>query len=160
MSVLSAIAQLVSLVLVGLVAGIFVATQLGQVRVQRSLGARDFTLVKHAFEVAVGGIMPVLVIAAGVSLVPVLALSIAAGDPATIVLSAVALACWVGAVVVTLVVNVPVNRLARRWDPGSPPADWMQLRDRWHRGQAVRTPLAVASFLCLALAAFWPELAS
>jgi hypothetical protein len=60
----------VSLVVVGLVAGIFLATQLGQLRVQNTLDARDFTLVKHSFEVALGKVMPVLVIAAGVSIVP------------------------------------------------------------------------------------------
>ena len=61
-------AMFVSLVVVGLVAGIFLATQLGQLRVQNTLDARDFTLVKHGFEVAVGKVMPVLVIAAGVSI--------------------------------------------------------------------------------------------
>jgi hypothetical protein len=76
-----------SLMLVGLVAGILLATQLGQVRVQRRLGARDFTLVKHEFEFALGRVMPVLVIAG-----------------------------------------------------------------RWHRGQAVRTPLAVPAFAAIALA--------
>jgi hypothetical protein len=53
-----------SLMLVGLVAGILLATQLGQVRVQKQLGARDFTLVKHTFEIALGRVMPILVIAA------------------------------------------------------------------------------------------------
>ena len=63
-------AMFVSLVVVGLVAGFFLATQLGQLRVQNTLGARDFTLVKHGFEVALGKVMPVLVILAGVSIVP------------------------------------------------------------------------------------------
>ena len=53
-------AMFASLVLVGLVAGMFLATQLGQVRVQNTLGARDFTLVKHGFEVAVGRVMQFL----------------------------------------------------------------------------------------------------
>ena len=60
------VAMFVSLVLVGLVAGILLATQLGQVRVQNTLDARDFTLVKHGFEVALGKVMPVLVIVAAV----------------------------------------------------------------------------------------------
>ena len=64
------VAMFVSLVVVGLVAGIFLATQLGQLRVQNTLDARDFTLVKHGFEVALGKVMPVLVIVAGVSIVP------------------------------------------------------------------------------------------
>ena len=47
-----------SLMLVGLVAGILLATQLGQVRVQKRLGARDFTLVKHGFEIALACVFP------------------------------------------------------------------------------------------------------
>ncbi|MFE5673446.1 anthrone oxygenase family protein [Agromyces sp. NPDC056523] len=157
---LMALTQLVSLLLVGVIAGMFVATQIGQVRVQRTLGARDFTLVKHSFEVAVGRIMPVLVIAAGVSIVPVLVLSIVTADRAALVFSALALALWAGAIVVTLMVNVPVNRLAAEWDPESPPSDWVQLRDRWHLGQTIRTPMALASFVCLGLGMAWPQLAS
>jgi uncharacterized membrane protein len=106
-------ALFVSLMLVGLVAGILLATQLGQVRVQRRLGARDFTLVKHEFEVALGR-------------------------------------------VVTLVFNAPVNSLAARWDSESPPENWEELRAKWHRGQAIRTPLAVAAFAGIALGSVLP----
>ncbi|TYL53420.1 hypothetical protein [Agromyces mariniharenae] len=65
MDVAIPLTMLASLVLVGLAAGILLGTQLGQVRVQRRLDARDFTLVKHEFELALGRVMPVLVIAAG-----------------------------------------------------------------------------------------------
>jgi uncharacterized membrane protein len=152
--------QLLAVLLVGVAAGTFVATQIGQVRVQRTLGARDFTLVKHSFEVAVGGIMPVLVIAAAVSILPVVALSAVSGRRAILVLPIVALALWVAVIVVTLVYNAPVNSAAATWDPSSPPADWQAMRDKWHFGQTVRTPPAVASFICLAVSAVWPRLTS
>jgi hypothetical protein len=106
---LLALTQLVSLLLVGMVAGIFVATQLGQVQVQKTLGARDFALVKHLFEIALGGLMPVLVIAAAISILAVLALSSVAGSRTVLLLAILALALWVGAVVITLVYNAPVN---------------------------------------------------
>jgi uncharacterized membrane protein len=157
---LLALTQLVSLLLVGMVAGIFVATQLGQVQVQKTLGARDFALVKHLFEIALGGLMPVLVIAAAISILAVLALSSVAGSRTVLLLAILALALWVGAVVITLVYNAPVNALAATWDPQSPPADWQALRDKWHLGQTIRTPLAVGSFVCLALGTVWPRLTS
>jgi hypothetical protein len=50
-------AQVVSVVIVGVAAGTFVATQIGQVRVQKNLDAREFTLVKHRFELAMGRII-------------------------------------------------------------------------------------------------------
>ena len=148
-------AQLVSVVIVGVVAGMFVATQVGQLRVQDTVDARDFVLVKRGFEVAVGRIMPVLTIAAGVSMLLVAIL----GPPgATRGLALGALGLWIGVIVVTLVFNAPVNAEAVNWDPAAPPVDWEAQRDRWHLGQSVRTPMAVASFVCLGLASQWERL--
>ena len=155
---LVALAQLLSVIVVGVVAGIFVGTQVGQVGVQSSLGARDFTLVKHRFEVALGVIMPVRVIGSAVTIAAVVVLTAVAGGGAVLLGSGVALLLWIGVIVVTLRYNAPVNRLAASWDPAAPPGDWEALRDRWHRGQTVRTPLAVSSFVVLALGVVWPRL--
>jgi uncharacterized membrane protein len=152
---LTAWAQLVSLVIVGVVTGIFVATQIGQVALQKGLDARDFTLVKHGFEAALGRIMPVITIASVVSIVPV---AILGGSPANRGLAITALVLWIGVIVVTLVFNAPVNADAALWDPASPPLDWEHKRDQWHLGQTVRTPFAIASFVCLALAVQWDRL--
>jgi uncharacterized membrane protein len=144
-----------SLMLVGLVAGILLATQLGQVRVQKRLGARDFTLVKHSFEIALGRVMPVLVIAAGASIVPLVILLPPRG-PVPFIAALLALLLWAGVILVTLIFNAPVNALAARWDPETPPENWKELRGRWHLGQAIRTPLAVAAFAGIALACVFP----
>jgi uncharacterized membrane protein len=149
------VAMFVSLVVVGLVAGIFLATQLGQLRVQNTLDARDFTLVKHGFEVALGKVMPVFVIAAGVSIVP-LVLLLRSWGPARFIAVVIALVLWAGVVVATLVYNAPVNALAVEWNPEAPPTNWEEFRDRWHRGQTIRTPLAIAAFAAIAFAAVWP----
>jgi uncharacterized membrane protein len=148
-------AMFVSLVIVGLVAGIFLATQLGQLRVQNTLDARDFTLVKHGFEVAVGKVMPVLVIAAGVSIALLVFLIRSSGPRFIAVVLAVIL--WAGVIIATLVYNAPVNALAVEWNPEAPPANWEELRDQWHRGQTIRTPLAIAAFTAIAFAAVWPS---
>ena len=148
-------AQLVSVVIVGVVAGTFVATQIGQVRVQKTLDAREFTLVKHRFELAMGRIMPGLTVGAGVSIIPVV---VAGGSPGIRGLAIAALALWVAVVVVTLMLNAPVNAAAAHWDPSSPPHNWKAQRDQWHLGQTVRTPLAVAAFTCLVLASQWNQL--
>jgi hypothetical protein len=145
------LSMFVSLMLVGLVAGILLATQLGQVRVQKRLGARDFTLVKHSFEIALGRVMPVLVIAAGASIIPLLLL-LASRGAVPFIAALLAALLWAGVIVVTLILNAPVNALARHWDPETPPENWEELRDRWHLGQTIRTPLAVAAFAGIALA--------
>ena len=149
------VVMFVSLVVVGLVAGIFLATQLGQLRVQNTLDARDFTLVKHSFEVAVGKVMPVLVIAAGVSIAPLIFLLRSSGPRFLAVV--LALILWAGVIIATLVFNAPVNALAVEWNPEAPPANWEALRDQWHRGQTIRTPLAIAAFAAIAFAAVWPS---
>jgi uncharacterized membrane protein len=59
---------------------------------------------------------------------------------------------WVGVILVTLIFNAPVNAVARHWHPDTPPEDWKELRGRWHLGQAIRTPLAVAAFAGVILA--------
>jgi uncharacterized membrane protein len=148
-------AMFVSLVVVGLVAGIFLATQLGQLRVQNTLDARDFTLVKHGFEAAVGKVMPVLVIAAGVSIALLVFLLRSSGPRFIAVV--LALILWAGVIIATLVYNAPVNALAVEWNPEAPAANWEELRDQWHRGQTIRTPLAIAAFAAIAFAAVWPS---
>jgi uncharacterized membrane protein len=149
-------AMFVSLVVVGLVAGIFLATQLGQLRVQNTLDAHDFTLVKHGFEVAVGKVMPVLVIAAGLSIAPLVFL-LRSSSPARLIAVVLALILWACVIIATLVYNAPVNALAVEWNPEAPPTNWEELRDQWHRGQTVRTPLAIAAFAAIAFAAVWPS---
>jgi len=148
-------AMFVSLIVVGLVAGIFLATQLGQLRVQNALDARDFTLVKHSFEVALGKVMPVLVIAAGVSIALLVFLLRSSGP--RVIAVVLALILWAGVIIATLVFNAPVNALAVEWNPEAPPANWEELRDQWHRGQTIRTPLAIAAFAAIAFAAVWPS---
>ena len=155
MSAISA-ALFVSLIVLGLVAGIFLATQLGQVQVQNTLDARDFTLVKHGFEVALGKVMRVLVIAAGVSIVPLVFL-LRSWGPARFVAVVIALVLWAGVIIATLVFNAPVNALAVEWNPEAPPGNWEELRDQWDRGQTIRTPLAIAAFAAIAFAAVWPS---
>jgi uncharacterized membrane protein len=43
----------------------------------------------------------------------------------------VALVCLLGALVTTLLVNVPINADQLTWSAEAPPSDWMAVRDRW-----------------------------
>lgn len=59
-------------------------------------------------------------------------------------------AVYFGAVFwLTREVNVPINNALALWNPGAPPADWAQARDRWNTANLVRT---VAAGLCFAAA--------
>jgi uncharacterized membrane protein len=141
-----------AIVITGVIAGVFVAVQIAQVRVQRGLGARDFVLVKRAFELEYGPRMRVLVAASLIAPIPVYVTG-AAGSDASITLVVIGHVAAVAVLIVTAVFNLPVNREAVTWDPAHPPADWEAKRDRWHRGHAIRLPLGLAAFACLAAAA-------
>jgi uncharacterized membrane protein len=141
-----------SLLATGLVAGLFVGTELGQLRVQEGLDASEFTFFKRRFELAVGRIMPPVLVLTTLSPLPLL-IALRRGPETALVLVAAALALWIAATVVTIVFNVPVNTQAAGWDPAHPPADWESLRASWHRGQTLRTVLTVPAFAALLTAA-------
>ena len=113
MDPLTAWAQHLSLILVGVVAGSFVGTQLRQVRAQNALSARDFTVVKHRFEVAVGGVMPVLVVGSALSIALVVGLVATTPRGPVVVLPVLALLLGTAVIVVTLRYNAPGQRAGR-----------------------------------------------
>lgn len=57
-----------------------------------------------------------------------------------------AMAAFAGALVSTIVFNVPINRATGRWDAANPPADWKQTRDRWEIFQGLRSWLLLLGF--------------
>jgi len=134
----------------GVIAGVFVAVQIAQIPVQRALGARDFVLVKRGFELQYGPKMRVLVVASLLAPIPVYATGTAG---AALWLVAAGHVASVAVLIVTAVFNLPVNREAVTWNPEQPPADWEAKRARWHRGNAIRTPIGLVAFACQALAA-------
>ena len=141
-----------AILVTGVNAGVFVAVSIAQVRVQRTLAARDFVLVKRSFELQYGPKMRVLVVISLLAPVPVY-LTASAGSDTSLALVAIGHAAAVAVLVVTAVFNLPVNREAVKWNPEAPPADWEAKRDRWHRGQAIRLPISLVAFACLAAAA-------
>jgi uncharacterized membrane protein len=138
----------VALLATGSLAGLFLGIQLGQLGVQERLEQRDFVLVKSRFEREVGSIMPPALIATTLS--PGLVL-LALRDPSTPAfrLAALSLFLWIAATIVTIIYNVPVNKVATGWSVDHPPADWQQQRARWHRGQSIRVVLCMSGFAAL-----------
>ncbi|MBO2449712.1 DUF1772 domain-containing protein [Actinomadura barringtoniae] len=65
----------------------------------------------------------------------------------------VALVLLVLALLITVVVNGPINFEQIDWNARTPPPDWAEVRDRWQIAHAIRTVLiAIASgFLCVAV---------
>lgn len=64
-------------------------------------------------------------------------------------LSAVACLLIVIALLVTLLVEVPIDNQIRTWTPETVPADWTTLRARWQVFHTARTFVSLASLGCL-----------
>jgi uncharacterized membrane protein len=56
------------------------------------------------------------------------------------------------ALLVTLLIEVPIDYQIKTWTPSSVPSDWQSIRDRWQFFHTVRTFCSLASFGALALA--------
>jgi len=54
--------------------------------------------------------------------------------------------------VITMVVNIPINRQVASWTAGSAPATWTAARTWWLRFHWLRTVVGAASFVCSAIA--------
>jgi uncharacterized membrane protein len=64
-------------------------------------------------------------------------------------------ALLVGALVITLTVNVPIDRTIDRWTVQSLPPDWSTSRDRWQTYHTLRTFVSLAGFGCALAAILW-----
>lgn len=74
-----------------------------------------------------------------------------AGSPALLP-AAAALMLLLLALVVSFVINAPINLDQINWNPQAPPADWASVRDRWQIAHAIRTLFLVIALGCLGAA--------
>jgi hypothetical protein len=54
--------------------------------------------------------------------------------------------------VITIALEVPINRQVASWTAGAAPADWTAVRDRWLRSHLARTVVGGLALLCAAAA--------
>jgi len=54
-------------------------------------------------------------------------------------------------IVITVIIEVPLNQQIASWTPATIPANWMELRDRWLAFHNVRTAAGVVAFACALL---------
>lgn len=64
-----------------------------------------------------------------------------------------AFALLAGVLILTIIVNLPINADQRDWIIATPPADWATVRDHWQISHAVRTVAATLAFTTLTVAA-------
>jgi uncharacterized membrane protein len=139
----------ISMVLYTLVAGVFWGTWFSLSRSIASIRAETFLDIGHTMIGNLGGPMSLLMPAAIVSVGVVAALLYRRGRSTAAGLAGLALILLIAALAITLSVNVPIDSQIAKWTPGTLPADWQAIRDRWEFYHGLRTFLSVAGSGCL-----------
>ncbi len=111
----------------------------------RRLPATEHIGVEQGLLRTFGRVMPV-----GMTLCLVLAIlhaSIPGGQGGPLLWRWLATASFAGALLSTIIFNVPINLATGRWDASNPPAEWKQTRNRWEVFQGLRSWLLLIGFV-------------
>jgi Domain of unknown function (DUF1772) len=149
--------QFINIFLLSLVTGVFWGTWLGLSRSMTSLSPETFLEVAHAMIGNLGTIMAILMPIAMLSTFPVLYL-LHRRRPKAFYATMIGLMLFVVALLITLLVEVPLDLRFEGWTLATLPADWQQLRDRWEWWHFIRSWVSVAGLgFMLVGALFWRE---
>ncbi|MGB7025414.1 MAG: DUF1772 domain-containing protein [Candidatus Acidiferrales bacterium] len=146
--------ELVSIFLSALVTGVFWGPWLGLSRSITTFSADVFLAIGHRMIRNLAPVMPFLMPDAILSFVPVLVISFHE-CPLTFCLTLAGFALFIVALLVTLIVEVPIDNRIKTWTVTALPDNWQQLRDRWEIFHVVRTAASVAGLLLLLIGAIF-----
>src|SRR5262245_52738866 len=141
--------QFVTLLLFFLVTGVFWGTWFSLSRSMAEITSGTFLEVGHLMIANLGGPMSVLMPAALLSALVLCVLLVRRRQPAASLFAAAALMLMVVALVITLVVNVPIDRQIQSWTTAALAPDWQAIRDRWEFYHGLRTLVSVVALVCL-----------
>jgi uncharacterized membrane protein len=143
------VVQFVTLLLFSLVTGVFWGTWFGLSRSMSALTPATFLEVGHTMIGNLGGPMSVLMPAALVSTLISTVLLLRRGQTRSSVFAVSAFVLLLVAMIVTLIVNVPIDRQIQSWTTTTLPADWSAIRDRWELYHGLRTLVSLTALACL-----------
>lgn len=146
--------QFISILLLALVTGVFWGTWLGLSRSMAALTPETFLEVGHTMIANLGTIMAILMPAAILAVLPVLYLLYRARSRA-FYLALAGFVLFVIALLITLIVEVPIDNQIEGWTVTSLPANWQQLRDRWELFHALRSWVSVLGLALLLASALF-----
>lgn len=152
--------QFINILLSALVTGVFWGTWLGLSRSMSTFSPETFLAIADAMIGNLGTIMAMLVPAALLTTLPVLYLLYRRRSEAFYITLG-GFAFFVVALLITLLVEVPLDVEFQTWTVATLPSNWEQLRDRWEWYHVVRSWASVAGLaLLLASALFWRDSAT
>jgi uncharacterized membrane protein len=127
----------------GIIAGAFLFATVGLRPALAALGAREHVLARQHLIRRLSRVMPVLMLFSVASCgVALWTSGTQVGSGSQIV------ACLLSAstFLITLGVNVPLNKRFLTWSPEAPPVDWRRYVWRWNAADSVRLVAAIGAF--------------
>ena len=146
------VAQATTIVLFALVMGVFWGTWLSLSRTMDQLPAPTFIAVGHQMIHNLGTPMAILVPLALLSALAALTLLWPARPTARFWWAA-GFALLVAALVITLTIEVPIDRQIQDWTAATLPGDWRSIQTRWERWHTTRTFLSIAAVIAATISA-------
>ncbi|HKF53274.1 MAG TPA: DUF1772 domain-containing protein [Candidatus Acidoferrales bacterium] len=146
--------EVISIFLLALVTGVFWGPWLGLSRSITTFKPEVFLAIGHRMIRNLAPVMPILMPAAMLSVLPVLFFSFST-RPETFYLNLAGLALFIFALLVTLIVEVPIDNKIMTWTVETLPGNWQHLRDRWETFHVIRTIASVAGLAVLLIAAIF-----
>jgi uncharacterized membrane protein len=137
--------QFVTLLLFSLVTGVFWGTWFSLSRSIAAITPGTFLEVGRFMTANLGGPMSVLMPAAVVSAVVLCVLLFRRRNTRGSVFAGAALVLMVIAMIITLTVNVPIDRQIQSWTTATLPPDWNAIRDRWGYYHGLRTLVSLVA---------------
>jgi uncharacterized membrane protein len=141
--------QFVTLLLFSLVTGVFWGTWFSLSRSIAAITPGTFLEVGRLMIANLAGPMSVLMPAAILSAVVLCVLLFPGRNTRGSFFAGTALVLMVIAMIITLVVNVPIDRQIQSWTTATLPADWNAIRDRWEYFHGLRTLVSLVALACL-----------
>src|SRR5262245_32144084 len=148
-SLLVKVVQFVTLLIVSLVTGVFWGTWFSLSRSMAAITPATFLEVGRLMIANLGGPMSVLMPAALLSALVLCVLLIRGRQSTAGLLAGAALVLMAVALVITLSVNVPIDRQIQSWTTDTLPSDWLAIRDRWEFYHGLRTSVSLAALASL-----------
>ena len=146
-------AQAITIVLFALVMGVFWGTWFSLSRTMGRLSPETFLAVGHEMIRNLGVPMAILLPLALLSALVTLALQWSGGRTAAFWWMAAGFLLMVAALVITLVVEVPIDNQIEAWTVATLPADWRSIQSRWELWHTIRTFLSIAAVAAATISA-------
>jgi uncharacterized membrane protein len=141
--------QFTTFLLFSLVTGVFWGTWFSLSRSIAAITPATFLEVGRLMIANLAGPMSILMPAAVLSAIVLCSLMFRGGITRASLFAGTGLVLMVTAMVITLVVNVPIDRQIQSWTVATLPADWSAIRDRWEFYHGFRTLVSLVALACV-----------